>query len=220
MLAKGSLIEGFKASSQSFLLQGFALAAALHISLLVITPIFFGFNKDRLPSLVLSIQLQKTNIQNTPTDIFESKAKPEPTKQPEKLDLRDQIKAAQASSDNDGRELKPTIQLSTNSATFKRFLQSETNRKIDSETNTLSEFSATFKTYFDTPKATPVINYRDFQGALGGGQYKVYKDGKVTCVLNMVPLSLDDHVYGAGGGTRDCTPPKKLNLNLRKNTQE
>jgi hypothetical protein len=210
MVPKYSLIEGFKANSQSFLLQGFALAVALHISLLVITPNVFGFNKDRLPSLVLSIQLQKTNIQNTPADTFEPEPQRETTKQPEKLDFQEQMIVAQASPTDSGRELEPTLQLSTNSATFKRFLQAETVRNIDSKPNILSEFTATFKTYFDAPETTPETNYRDSQGALGGGQYKVYKNGKVTCVLNMVPLSFDDHVYGAGGGARDCTPRKNL----------
>ena len=91
---------------------------------------------------------------------------------------------------------------------------------IDFKQNKLSEFSATFKAYFDPPETTIETNYRDFQGVLGGGQYKVYKNGKVTCVLSMVPLSFDDHVYGAGGGARDCTPKKKFDLNLRKNTRE
>ncbi|MFT5136205.1 MAG: hypothetical protein ACI9XU_000165 [Arenicella sp.] len=128
--------------------------------------------------------------------------------------------APQASSDDDGRDLNPTIVLSTNSVTFKGFLQSETNRNIDLKPNTLSEFSATFKAYFVPPETTPEINYRDHQGALGGGQYKVHKNGKVTCVLNMVLPSFDDHVYGAGGGARDCTPKNKFDLNLSKNTRE
>jgi hypothetical protein len=220
MVAEGSLIESFKASSQNFLLQGFALAVALHFSLLVITPMFSGLNNGRLPSLVLSIQLQKINIQPPRADTTESKPKPETTKQPAKLEFPEQVMVAQAGSDNYGRQLKPTIQLSSNSATFKGVLQSQTDRNIDLKPTTLSEFSATFKAYFDPPETTPETNYRDFQGALGGGHYKGYKNGKVTCVLKMVALSFDDHVYGAGGGTRDCTPKKKFDLNLRKNTRE
>jgi hypothetical protein len=220
MVAEGSLIESVKASSQNSLFQGFALAVALQISLFVITSKFFGFSNERLLSAGLSIQLHKINIQNTPTNTAEPESQRVTLKPTEKLGFSEQIMAPQASSDNDGREAKPTIQLSTNSVTFQGFLEPETDRNIDSKQNALSEFSATFKVYFDPPETTIETNYRDFQGALGGGQYKVYKNGKVTCLLNIVPLSFDDHVYGAGGGARDCTPKKKFDLNLRKNTRE
>jgi hypothetical protein len=111
MVAEGSLIESFKASTQNSLLQGFALAVALHFSLLVITPKFSGLNTGRLPSLVLSIRLQKIYIQPPRADTTESKPKPATTKQPAKLEFPEQIMAAQAGSDDYGRELKPTIEL-------------------------------------------------------------------------------------------------------------
>lgn len=207
-------------SSQKSLLQGLALAVALHIALLAIQGSFFGFGNDRLPKLSVSIQLQTINIDKEPANTLEPDPQRQIVEQPETLDFPEKIILAKASDDDSGRERKPAIQLSASSDNFRRFLQSETDRNIDSKQNKLSEFSANFEPYFDAPETAPETSYRDFQGALGGGQYKVTKNGRVTCVLKMVPLSFDDHIYGAGGGTKDCTPKKKFDLNLRKNTRE
>lgn len=220
MVAAASVIRGSKVSTRNYLSQGFTLAVALHIGLLVIQPDISGLTKDRHLGLSISIQLEKRDLENKPAKALNPEPKPQTSKRAKPRAFPEHVILAKPSEGDSERERKPRIELSTRGATFKRFIQSETDRNIDSEQNKLSEFSASFEAHFATPETALEINYRDFQGRLGGGQYKVHKDGKVTCVLNMVPLSFDDHIYGAGGGAKDCTPIKKFDLNLRKNTRE
>ena len=220
MVAAVSFITVSKASSRDNLLQGFALAVALHIGLLVIQPGFSGLTKDRHPRLSISIQLEKRELENKLAKGLNPEPKTQTSKRAKTSVFPEDVILAKASVEDSGPERKPRIELSTSGVTFKRFMQSETDRNIDFKQNKLSDFSATFDAYFAAPETAPEINYRDFQGRLGGGQYKVHKDGKVTCVLKMMPLSFDDHVYGAGAGSKDCTPIKKFDLNVPKNTRE
>lgn len=212
MVGAGSLIESPKAGFQNFLLQGLALAVALHIALLAIQLRFSAPSNNSFRPLSVSIQLQETKTENIPDDVRPA--------EPQIIDVRPRIIVAEATTEDPKPELKPRVQISTSDENLKRFLRSETDRNINNEENKLSEFSATFEPYYQAPEIVPEISYQDSQGYLGGGQYKVHKNGKVTCVLNMVPLSFDDHVYGAGGGAKDCTPKKKFDLNLRKSTRD
>lgn len=208
-----TLRKSSKVSSQHYLLQGLAFAIVLHLALLAIQPSFLELSTEILPPLNVSIQLETTEA---------TQINPVARKQnlQENIDLEPRIITTKAKVDDSELTLKPRIEISTSGESFQRFLQSETEHNIKALDNKLSEFSTTFKPYFEPPISTPDIAYREFQGALGGGQYKVYKNGKVTCELNMVPLSFDDHVYGAGGGTKDCTPKKKFDLTLRENTRD
>ena len=112
---------------------------------------------------------------------------------------------------------KPPANLSINSKIFARFLRDELERDTQAKPNAAEQFADTFVPYFN---AKPVpANTVYAQGQLGGGQYKVRKNGKVYCVLKLVPLSFDDIV---GGGfpmmSRDCTPPQIFDPKLRQNT--
>lgn len=215
-----SIIACAKASLHNSLLQGLALAVAMHMALLSPQLKFTELSKHSAAPVSLSIQLEKIEIDNKPPDLIEQEQQKETPRQVNGIDLGPKVMVAEVPVDDPKPEHKPRIHISTSAESFKYFLQSETNRNVKPKQDKLSEFAATFPAYFEATEITPETSYRDFQGVLGGGQYKVYKNGKVTCVLNMVPLSFDDHVYGAGGGTKDCTPKAKFDLNLRENTNK
>lgn len=104
--------------------------------------------------------------------------------------------------------------ISVESDAFKQFIRSELQREEHQSPSALEHFSKSFKPYFEPPKVKPAIDYA--QGPLGGGQYKVYKKGKVYCVLQMVPLSFDEmNGYGFIGASQDCSPQQKFDLNLK-----
>jgi hypothetical protein len=106
--------------------------------------------------------------------------------------------------------------ITENSLVFRRFLQAEISRDAQTNPNAAKEFSETFTPYFVAPEIAEDTEYS--QGPLGGGQYKIRKNGKVYCVLKMVPLSMDDQEYGFPSSSKDCTLKQKFDPKLRINT--
>lgn len=107
-------------------------------------------------------------------------------------------------------EAHTTIRL--NSQNIRAFVKQEVHRYQQENPTAMEDFSETFEpVVVEVPADT---NYRDLQGPMAGGNYKVRRNGKVYCVLHFVPLSFDDYVNGGSyGGAMDCTPKKKFELN-------
>jgi hypothetical protein len=105
--------------------------------------------------------------------------------------------------------------IADNSLLFRQFLQAEIARDAQKNPNAAKEFSDTFALDFVVPE--PVSDTEYDQGPLGGGQYKVRKNGKIYCVLKVVPLTIDDQAYAFPPTSKDCTPKQKFDPKLRKN---
>lgn len=114
---------------------------------------------------------------------------------------------------------KPTISLSSNSPSLARFLRSELQRDQRAFPNAAQDFADTFEASNVAPEPPTEIAYA--QGPLGGGQYKVHKNGKVYCVLQMVAQSFDDINGNAfPAASKDCSPAPRFDPKLRINTLE
>jgi hypothetical protein len=106
--------------------------------------------------------------------------------------------------------------ITENSLVFRQFMQAEILRDSRKNPNAAKTFSETFVPDFVAQERVDDTEYA--QGPLGGGQYKVRKNGKIYCVLKMVPLTLDDQMHAFPAISKDCTPKKVFDPKLRETT--
>lgn len=176
--------------------------------------VFLSLHIDSEPSA--NNATQKINITLTEQPL---KRRVEP--QLKKLSPRPKTKYSQLTDQAENkRPTKPSdaveLNLSPNSLSFDAFLRSEKQREKELRPNAPQAFADTFAPYFKESKQEPDTEYA--QGPLGGGQYKVRTNDRVYCVLQMVPLSIDDQLYAFPPTSKDCTPKPRFDARIRAST--
>ena len=214
----------------------FIAAMLLHASLLLITRTIGNGPRVEPP---LSVTLIKEHAPETPEETRQpsieepiSSVEPEPVEEPQPNREPQPIKEPQPTitkpthtpviaSDilvdtrqSKNSQEKPNIQVSTQSESFKKWLALETDSFANKNSESVGKFNQSFKarSVYQSPK-----ELSPFQGnpSFGGStDYVTEYKGKRTCHLEIINL-LD-----ASGSptfiTKDCTPPKKFELNLKQ----
>lgn len=98
------------------------------------------------------------------------------------------------------------------SQSFRRWLEHDTRQYIENNPGVLQDFAATFKAV--PAEQEPDIKYE--QGPLGGGNYKVRRNGMTCEQLVMVPMSFDDHLSGTISTAGNCVPNNPIKLDLER----
>ena len=96
-----------------------------------------------------------------------------------------------------------------------QWLSDERGRTSTQDSKTFDRFKKSFAA--PSIEEEPELLYEDGQqGALGGGIYKIRKNG-VTCEqLNMVPMTMDDHLYGTISIIDNCSEEEKIKVKVGK----
>lgn len=204
-------------------------AVVLHLALLLIQ---FSFE---LQTLDADNELSITLLNEQPVEKLETPKprKQEPKKQePKKQELDkpstnprssiqprpaptiDNVIVAQPS-DQKNEQPKVSLNLSTNSDQFKKFLRNETDSYTSANPESLESFEQTF-----TPSTTAVTEVSPSskssqrQMRRTGVGMSQDKNGKRTCFAQIPGLNSDFETPQLL--SKDCTPPKKFNLDLDK----
>lgn len=98
-----------------------------------------------------------------------------------------------------------TAAISINSDAFKSFVEQETQRAI----NQGSKEAGAFEQSFIAPTEPVKQEFSRGTAALGGGIYKVSRNGQTCQTLVMVPQSFDDFNNGTISTSGECEPNKK-----------
>ena len=209
-----------------------ALVAAilLHASLLLITrtigngprvepPLSVTLIKEHAPDTAEEthqppIEEPISSVEPEPVEEPQPNREPQPTitKPPHTPVIASDILVDTRQSKNS--QEKPNIQVSTQSESFKKWLALETDSFANKNSESVGKFNQSFKA---SPAYQSPEELSPFQGnpSFGGStDYVTEYKGKRTCHLEIINL-LD--VSGSPTFiTKDCTPPKKFELNLKQ----
>jgi hypothetical protein len=201
-------------------LYALSFAVALHFLLLfhLDSPMPLGpKNAQELPSLNIEIEVRsrKPDDKSDGLSVPREHSSPNSTDQALKhppLDLPNPVKARDGSNKD---QAKTVSELALRAVT-----QEDLKRWLDDEKNLISNQNSTafnsFKESFEAPaiKHKPELRYEDGQSSLGGGLFNVRKNG-VTCEqITMVPMSMDDALYGTITAVGKCRKEEKIKIEI------
>ena len=190
-------------------------AVMFHL-LLAIVPLSLNHEMpSSTPSLNIKLQPKPQDKQipipdqqalNEPNNLEEPKLVNPPA--PKQLDLLTQERQETGSA--------PTLTIGR--LQISEWASQETKQYLDNNKGIISNFAKTF-----VPKLIeklPDLKYEDSQAALGGGIYKIRKNG-VTCeALTFVPMTFDDYTQGTISTSGKCRETPKIKLELSRGKKD
>ena len=98
-----------------------------------------------------------------------------------------------------------------NNKEFKQLIIKQTRNHINNNPGSLEDFADSFK----IPLSEELPDLEKVISPVGSGLYDTVRNGKVTCNLQVVMPFQNDFAPASINTSRDCTPRKKFDLNIK-----
>ena len=190
------------------------LAVTVHASLLLIK-----LRHDAIVKLPvnqeITIHLQPlSEIVKTPVEIETVNVEPETNNTPEKIieNQVDTIIQETVIVDQRSSEESISAKININSAEFKQWIHKETENHINKNPNSIEDFADTFT----LPTIEKKVVREKSISSIESNLYETTRNGKVTCHLQAMLPFQNDFAPNAINTSRDCTPKKKFELDIRQ----